>query len=156
MSHMAKANPQWQQLESTGQPLVIFQGPHAYISPTLYESEFAVPTWNYAAVHVYGVPRIITEAVELQSMLEKLVSIYESGRHPPWSVSWEDERYKDRLNSIVGFEIEITRIEGKFKLSQNRPPADQLSVIEGLKASHSQVEREVGELMRDIAGSHDE
>ena len=100
-SHMAKANRHWPQFESAGQTLVIFHGPHAYISPTLYKSEFAVPTWNYAAVHVYGVPKIITEAADLQSLLDKLVSTYESVRHPSWSVSWKDERYKDLLNSIA-------------------------------------------------------
>ena len=124
VGHMAKENHQWKRLESSDEVLVIFQGPHCYISPTWYKNELAPPTWNYAVVHVYGKPRLVFEESALREILEKLVSIYESQQNRPWSIPWHDKRYEDMLNAIVGFEISVTRIEGKFKLSQNRPNAD--------------------------------
>ena len=150
VGHMAKENQQWKQLESSNEVLVIFQGPHCYISPTWYKSEFAPPTWNYAVVHVYGKPRLVFEKSVLGEILEKLVSIYESNMARPWSIPWHDKRYGEMLNAIVGFEIAVTRIEGKFKLSQNRPNADQQSAIDVLTNSNIEAEQKVAALMRHL------
>ena len=150
VGHMAKGNQQWKQLESSDEVLVIFQGPHCYISPTWYKSELAPPTWNYAVVHVYGKPRVVVEEPALREILEKLVSTYESQQNRPWSIPWHDKRYRDMLNAIVGFEILVTRIEGKFKLSQNRPNADQQNVIDVLTNSIIDAEQKVGNLMMRI------
>lgn len=144
--HLAKVNPQWRQF-ATGQPvLVIFTGPHAYISPAWYVTEPAVPTWNYTAVHVYGVARLVTDPERCARMLHDLVEFYEAGRDPRWHGSIPVE-YRDRLlQGIVGVEVEITRVEGKFKLSQNRPQ-DLPGVIAALAASGDPTDREVAELM---------
>ena len=150
IGHMAKENQQWTALESAEDVLAIFQGPHCYVSPSLYESNFAVPTWNYPVVHIYGTPTTVTDESDLRNMLSELLSIYESHRDPAWSVSWTDERYGELLQAIVGFEIEITRIEAKFKLSQNRPIADQQAVIDAFRNSPDTAERNVAELMRQL------
>ena len=145
-SHMARANPQWKHFANGQEVLVIFTGPHAYISPAWYASKPAVPTWNYTAVHVYGRPRIVSDHDELATMLSELVEFYESSREPRWDGAMPEEFRDGLMRAIVGIEIEITRIEGKFKLSQNRP-VDAVGVIEALAASDDQTEREVAELM---------
>lgn len=127
-SHLARANPQCSHLAAGRSTLVIFHGPHAYISPTWYESEFNVPTWNYATVHAYGTPRLIDEPQNVQMVLDELVALYEMKRAQPWSVPWIDERYAKMTRGLVAFEIAIERLEGKFKLSQNKTRADQQSV----------------------------
>ena len=153
VAHMARANPQWKQFLA-GEPspvqevLVIFQGPHAYVSPSWYESEFSVPTWNYAVVHAYGIPQIVESGDTLKEMLTELVATFEEPMAEPWSANWSDVRNEPLLKAIVGFELEITRLEGKFKLSQNRPAADQIGVIEALEGSENQTERETAALMR--------
>ncbi|MCB1063911.1 MAG: FMN-binding negative transcriptional regulator [Verrucomicrobiae bacterium] len=144
--HLAKANPQWRHFESGSEGLVIFTGPHAYISPAWYESQPAVPTWNYTAVHVYGVPRLVTDHDRFAQMLYDLIENFEVGKEGRWSGEMPEE-FRDRLmNGIVGVEIEITRIEGKFKLSQNRSE-DASGVIAALAASSNQTDREVAEWM---------
>lgn len=121
LGHMARANPQWQGLEGAGEVLAIFHGPHGYVSPGWYESHPAVPTWNYAVVHAHGTARLMDEA-ELHEALIALSSKYESHRPTPWKMSGLPAAYvSGMLAQIVGFEIEVQRLEGKFKLSQNRP-----------------------------------
>lgn len=121
LGHVARANPQWQALEQASQVLAIFHGPHAYVSPAWYEQHPAVPTWNYAVVHAHGTARLMEEA-ELHELLVTLSSQYESHRPRPWKMSELPAAYVcGMLASIVGFEIEVRRLEGKFKLSQNRP-----------------------------------
>jgi transcriptional regulator len=149
VSHMARANPQWRHFENGQEALVIFTGPHAYVSPSWYATQPAVPTWNYTAVHVYGRPRVVTDHEVFAEMLRELVEFYEAPREPRWSGEMPAE-FRDRLMSgIVGVEIEITRIEGKFKLSQNRP-ADAPGVIAALTSSEDQTDREVAVMMRDF------
>lgn len=136
--HLAKANPQGHLPEGT-EAMIIFQGPDAYISPSYYPSKQAggkvVPTWNYIAVHAYGRLRWITEASALRQLVEDLTSRHEAGRTPPWEVADAPADYiSAMLGGIVGFEIPIERIEGKFKLSQNRNAADRQGVIGGLTA----------------------
>ena len=129
ISHMAKANRHWQLLNEKDESLVIFNGPHAYISPNWYATEVAVPTWNYVSIHVYGIPRIMETDAELNAVLDETVKKHEFGLPDPWTPNLPDE-LKARLHqAIVGFEIEITRIEAKFKLGQNRSKEDQEKML---------------------------
>ena len=130
--HVAKANPQWPTLAEQREALAIFAGPHAYISPALYEQRQSVPTWNYLAVHAYGPVRVITEAAEAEAVLRRLIQRHE----PPYQAQWQDlpERYRaGMLGGIVAFELTVSRLEGKFKLSQNRTPAEQRTIIAALE-----------------------
>lgn len=145
--HLARANPQWREFDPETEVLVIFTGPHAYISPAWYQTSPAVPTWNYTAVHVYGFPRLVEDPGEFAAMLHELVEVHERDRPERWSGEMPED-FRDRLmKGIVGFEIAITRIEGKFKLSQNRPD-DAPGVIEGLSQSPHPGDHEFAELMR--------
>ena len=146
LCHMARANPQWQHFSLCNEVLTVFQGPHAYVSPAWYASP-GVPTWNYAVVHLRGPPRLIESESELEALVERLTHIYESHMPNPWKPSLSGEWRTKLLNMIVGFEIEITDIQAKFKLSQNRPPEDQRSVIEKLDLSGNQTEAAVATLM---------
>jgi transcriptional regulator len=135
VSHMARANPQWQHFASGGEVLAIFHGPHSYISPSWYQTKLAVPTWNYATVHAYGVPKIISEHERVVSILRETVSAYEASFEQPWPGDLPDD-FRDKLMlGIVAFEIPVTRIEGKFKLGQNRPAADTQGVFDALSRS---------------------
>jgi len=135
LAHLARANPHAKALDNA-EVLAIFQGPHAYVSPSWYATHPAVPTWNYAAVHVYGRARLVSEPAKLQAIVQQLVDKYESGRPQPWSMAGLPERYTaGMLNAIVGVEVDITRIEGKHKLSQNRDAEDRRRVIGTLEAS---------------------
>jgi transcriptional regulator len=132
MGHVARANPHWKDLESGTEALAIFHGPHAYISPTWYEMHPSVPTWNYAAVHAYGKAKLL-DAAATRRLLNTLSDQYESGREKPWRMEDLTIDYVEKMvAAIVGFEIAIERIEGKFKLSQNRPAADRAGVVNGL------------------------
>ncbi len=133
LGHIARANPQWKQF-GDDDVLVIFEGPHAYVSPSWYESEQAVPTWNYVAVHAYGRARII-DGDELTNLVDRTVANYESGRATPWKNELPEDFRAGLLEAIVGFEIPIDRLEGKFKLGQSRPEADARGAISGLRES---------------------
>lgn len=132
LGHMARANPQWRHFESGDEVLAIFTGPHAYVSPSWYSNSPAVPTWNYAAVHVYGVPRLISPD-RTALAVDMLVRKYEAHRETPWPNELPDEFRKRMLAAIVGFEIPMARIEGKFKLGQNRSDEDQFGMLRGLR-----------------------
>ncbi len=148
LAHMARANPQWRDFADQREALVIFQGAHAYISPAWYETMPSVPTWNYAVVHAYGVPRVIEEPDRLYTMLESLVDTHEAARTPPWRMELPAD-YMDRMmRAIVGFEIEITRLEGKLKLSQNRSEDDRRQVMLELAESDDALSVAVAEMMR--------
>ncbi|MFA7495519.1 MAG: FMN-binding negative transcriptional regulator [Acidithiobacillus sp.] len=146
LCHMARANPQWQHFSSCSEVLVVFQGPHAYVSPSWYSSS-SVPTWNYAVVHLRGKPRLIESESELEALVERLTHIYESHMPSLWKPNLAGEQRAKLLNMIVGLEIEVTDIQGKFKLSQNRPLEDQQSVVEKLSQSSNQTEVAVAKLM---------
>ncbi|MHB1291508.1 MAG: FMN-binding negative transcriptional regulator [Sulfuricella sp.] len=148
LGHMARANPQWQHFVAGGEALAVFQGPHAYVSPSGYSAP-GVPTWNYAVVHLYGKPRIIDGEAELEGLLERLTSIHESHMQNSWKPNLEGERRSKLLGMIVGFEIEISDVQGKFKLSQNRPTEDQQHVIEALSLSSNSLEVALAKLMAD-------
>ncbi|MDQ7048393.1 MAG: FMN-binding negative transcriptional regulator [Enterobacterales bacterium] len=129
--HLAKINPQWQDLEQQ-EVLISFLGPHDYISPSWYQAG-GVPTWNYQAVHVYGQVKIIQNTEQLQQMVNQLSHIYESGFKQPWQPDYNPAM----LKAIVGVEIAITEIQGKYKLSQNKSLQDQQNIAKQLKLKNS-------------------
>jgi transcriptional regulator len=148
LGHMARANPHWRGFPGGAEALVIFQGPHAYVSPSWYVVTPAVPTWNYTAVHVYGVPRLIEEGNATSEVLDRMVAWYESARERPWPNDLPDDFRVKHLRAIVAFEVPITRIEGKFKLSQNRGVEDRRQVVRHLGAGDAE-SRAVAKLMED-------
>nr|MDE1888628.1 FMN-binding negative transcriptional regulator [Gammaproteobacteria bacterium] len=148
LAHMARANPHWQLFDGKCASLVVFTGAHAYISPSWYESPVTVPTWNYAAVHAHGRPVIVSDKAAVRAMLEKLVAIHEARVHPPWSTAQAGDYVDDQIDYIVAFEIEIERLEGKFKFNQNRSRADQQGVVRALSGTDDPLQREVAEIMR--------
>lgn len=134
-SHMARANDQWQHLRPNQEVLCIFDGPHSYISPSWYTAKVAVPTWNYATVHVYGVPRIHDDPAFVRKVVEDTTAKYEAKLAVPWSLSLPEDVVAGLLKAIVGFTIHITRIEAKFKLGQNRSKEDQAAMLKALAIS---------------------
>jgi transcriptional regulator len=135
--HLSRSNPQWQRAAGGSQALAIFLGPDAYVSPSWYvtkqETGKVVPTWNYVAVHAYGPVRFFDDADRLLALVTRLTERHEAGRPAPWAVSDAPEEYvRGMLKGIVGFEIPIARLEGKWKMSQNRPAQDRAGVVEGL------------------------
>ncbi|MDA1055370.1 MAG: FMN-binding negative transcriptional regulator [Planctomycetota bacterium] len=156
IGHMARANSQWKDVDGR-EALVIFHGPHAYISPRWYEAANVVPTWNYVAVHVYGSLHLASDPAQLLRTLRETVTKYEDGASEPWSLDKPDDQFiEGLLDSIVGFEIEITRIEGKWKLSQNHTPERRLRVIDALNQAGSEQQRQVAELMSQTLSEHSE
>lgn len=135
LGHIARANPQWHDFKSEQEVLVIFQGPHAYVSPSWYEVELSVPTWNYAVAHAYGIPRLIEESEELYQFLKVLIETHEAQFENPWPFQLPDDYLQKMMRGIVAFEIEITRLEGKFKMSQNRTVSERENVIAALNDS---------------------
>jgi transcriptional regulator len=136
--HIAKANDQVEALKAGSETLVVFQGPEAYITPAWYASKQehgrVVPTWNYAVVQVRGTPRVIDDAAWLRAQIEALTSGQEGRRAEPWSVSDAPAPFVEgQMKAIIGIEIPIVTIEGKWKVSQNRPAADRQGVVEGLR-----------------------
>lgn len=148
IGHVAKANPQWQHFAAGGEVLAVFQGPHAYVSPANYVVELAVPTWNYTAVHVYGLPRLMTDQQQVATVLRELVATYEAPRPQPWINELPAVFLANLQQAIVAFEIQITRVEGKFKLSQNRSAADRAGVIRALGQSANADSQAVAALMQ--------
>lgn len=147
-AHMARANPQWRTFSPEREVLVIFHGPHHYVSPAWYASHPSVPTWNYAVVHAQGRPTLIEDRGRLAALLRELVTRHEAASPEPWKMDLPPD-YQDRmLSAIVGFEIAITRLEGKFKLSQNRPGGDRPLVIEALERLGGDEALGVAALMR--------
>jgi transcriptional regulator len=129
-AHVARANPLWRQ---GGDAMVVFQGPSAYVSPALYEDKpltgKVVPTWNYMAVHAHGTLRAIEDPVWILALLERLTATHEAARAMPWSVHDAPREFIDKLlQAIVGIEIPVQRMQGKWKLSQNRSQRDQDAV----------------------------
>jgi len=151
VAHMARANPHWQGFtDGAGarEQLVVFSGPHAYVSPRWYTAAKAVPTWNYTAVHVYGVPRIVADPAAVYEAQKRLVDFYEAGADAPWRMEDVDAGYiEGMLRAIVSFEIPVARMEGKFKLSQNRTPEDRAGVIAALADGSDEGGKRVARLM---------
>jgi len=149
IGHMARRNPQWTHFKSGARALAVFQGPNAYISPTWYGSGRDVPTWNYVVSHFSGAVRIIEDFAGLTSILSKLSERFEKDLENPWAFELpEDLRAAGQLEgAIVGFEITVEKIEGKFKLSQQRPLVDQQGVLAGLANRGDEGSHRIREMM---------
>ena len=150
--HLARANPHWQDLAQGTEALVIFAGEQAYISPTFYPGKAdhgkAVPTWNYLAVHAYGMAEVFDDAERLLALVSRLSDRHEANRPAPWAVSDAPADYVDSmLKAIVGFRLPITRLQGKRKLSQNRDARDQAGVRQGLLANRNPQDHALAHLM---------
>jgi len=145
--HVARANPQWQ--EAGGQTvLAIFSGAHAYISPTWYEAEQVVPTWNYTAVHAYGRVQVIEDEGALLDIVQRFVQIYEKTMPRPWSFDPSSTFVERMLAQIVGFRIEVEKIEGKWKLNQNHPAERRRKVVRALRQRGDENAQAVAALMQ--------
>ena len=138
--HVARANPLWQDFNKDGEILAIFRGPDAYISPSWYatkkETGKAVPTWNYAVVHAHGTLRVIDDATWLRTQIEALTTRNEASLPHPWAVTDAPDDYIEKMiSAVVGIEIQITRLSGKWKVSQNQPGENQTGIVEALRSS---------------------
>jgi len=132
--HMARANPQWQQF-AEDEVQVLFQGPHAYVSPTWYASGPALSTWNYAVVHAFGVPRVLDADAALD-LVHDMVAEFDAAPADAWPMDDVSRKFRlGMIDHVVAFEIPIARLEGKYKMSQNRPPEDRPRIVAALSAS---------------------
>jgi len=148
IAHLARANPHHDELARGAMALVVFTGPHAYVSPTWYETQPAVPTWNYCVVHAYGVARFLDEPATVR-YLSRLASQFETAGDKAWRLDALEADYRIKMTrGIVAFEIEIGRLQGKAKLSQNRSDIDVTHVIEALEASAAPGDVELSRWMR--------
>ena len=152
--HLARANPQWRRASAETPALVMFLGPDAYVSPNWYatkrETGKVVPTWNYLAIHAYGRVEFFEDAERLRAIVTSLTQRHEGRREKPWAVSDAPEDYiQAQLRGIIGFRLPIDRLEGKWKLSQNRPEADRRGVIEGLEGEGGALESTIAQRMKD-------
>ena len=132
VGHVARQNPHWRSFKSKNESLIIFSGPHEYISPSWYKSKSLVPTWNYAAVHAYGHIEVIEEEQRVRDILNLLIDRFESPRAEPWVNELDPDFMQKLQSSIVAFSFSINRLQGKFKLSQNRSQEDQRASLHGL------------------------
>jgi transcriptional regulator len=148
MGHMARANPHWRGFAGGADALVLFQGPHAYISPSWYATRVAVPTWNYVAVHASGRPRLLEDEEMVRTLLAHTVREFESPLAQPWDIDQLDREVVTRMmGAIVAFEIPISRLEGKRKLNQNRSDTDRQGVVDALRRQGDPLGVDVADLM---------
>ena len=132
--------------------MVVFSGPHAYVSPSWYTPGPAVPTWNYVVVHAYGTPRLVDDPAHKRAHLESLIATHEAGSPAPWSTATQEEAFLARMQrGITAFEIPIARIEAKAKLSQNRGIEDRHSVVAALRAAGDDASRVLADWMEAVA-----
>jgi transcriptional regulator len=152
LGHMARANHQWRQ--AAGQEvLAIFSGPHAYISPTWYQAEQMVPTWNYVAVHAYGRLTLFQDPEALLQVVDDLVQTYERSMPEPWLLDGREEFVRRKLEQIVGFRIDIEHLEGKWKLSQNQSVEPRQRAIQALKGRLDENSQAIAALMEETLGT---
>jgi transcriptional regulator len=147
VGHMARANQHWRSLD--GEVLVVFSGPHGYVSPTAYGYTPAVPTWNYAAVHVTGTAELITDREETLAVLEHTVRTAESKRDPAWDMTSSRPRFAELVRGVMAFRIQVREVRSNFKLSQNMPADVQARVRADLRAHRYEA---VAELMAEVEG----
>jgi transcriptional regulator len=147
VGHMAKANLQWRRAGHQ-RVLVIFSGPHAYISPRWYQATQVVPTWNYVAVHAYGRLELIDDISETTQLLDRMVAIFESNQPQPWQMNEPADFVQQLVRQIVAFRIPIDRLEGKWKLNQNRPAEQRQHVISVLSQQADHHAQEIASLMK--------
>ena len=148
LAHMAKANPQWRDFAAGAEALVIFMQPHAYVSPRLYDSRQNVPTWNYVAVHAYGRPVLIEERAAKIELQQKLIRQHDAG-YLTQMAELPDSYLDAKLAAIVSFSLAVTRIDARYKLSQDKNPAERERIARELEASGDSVAAETARLMRE-------
>ncbi len=153
IGHVARANPQWKNAPAGGEVLAMFTGPNAYVTPSWYASKAetgkVVPTWNYIAVHAYGEIAFFDDRARLREHVSRLTAAHEAGRPGPWAVTDAPAVYIETLlAAIVGFTLTITRLEGKWKMSQNRTAQDQAGVRAGLLRDGGDARTAVAEIMQ--------
>lgn len=147
--HVARANPHWKDLDGETDALLIFQGPHGYVSPTWYAGGPAVPTWNYGVVHAYGPAHAVDDVAFLEETLEALVRRYEAHRVNGWRMDSLPDGYRGKaLSAVMGIRMPVTRLEATFKLGQNRALADRLGTIQGLDREGSVESASLAAFMR--------
>jgi len=156
--HVARANPVWRELSRGADALAIFQGPATYVSPSWYptkqEGGKVVPTWNYAVVHAYGPLRAVDDPAWLRAFVERLTNRHESGRTAPWHVTDAPADYVDKMvTAIVGIELPVIRLVGKWKTSQNRVARDRAGVVAGLEQDGGDAARAMAALVRETGGA---
>ncbi len=151
-AHFAKSNPQWKQLENNKQVLVIFNGPHCYISPSWYKKP-GVQTWDYVTVHAYGAAKVFDSIEQTAELLDELTAKYEKNQQIPWQS--KGNYPANMLNAIVGFEIKVTQLQGKVKIGQNKSEEDLIGVINALQKSSSENDKAIATLIKDYLKSKD-
>ena len=152
LGHMARANPQWRYADGQ-QVLVVFHGPHAYVSPTWYQEEETVPTWNYVAVHATGRFKAVEDRPGLEESVGRLTDQHEASQPQPWQPDFSTAYSEQMLKRIVAFKIEITSFQGKWKLNQNHPEHRRRRVAEQLKTLEGDANIQIAGLMdEDISG----
>lgn len=156
VGHVSRANPQWRAFDGQAEALVIFAGPHAYVSPSWYATHPAVPTWNYMVAHVYGAPRVVEDEAAVRGHLLALVARFESSQADPFEPDYDEDYLRGMMKGVVAFELPIARIEAKFKLSQNRDVIDRARVANRFAASESSEERALGAAMRALLATPEE
>ena len=150
--HIARANPLWRTYPAASEALAIFQGPHAYISPSFYPSKRetgeVVPTWDYAVVHARGTLKFVQDAGWLRALVARLTDAHEAARPLPWKIDDAPTPYIEKmLGMIVGFELSIVSVTGKWKISQNHPEANRRGVVAGLRAAGGADSREIADML---------
>jgi transcriptional regulator len=150
LGHVARANPHWQRFDGVRESVAIFQGPHAYVSPTWYASPGSPPTWNYAVAHAWGRP-VRLDAERSRGVLDVLVARYESGA----PLALPDPIRRSLERAIVAFELPIERVEAKFKLGQNKDACDRDGTVAALERDGGALERELAAWTRRITGAGD-
>ena len=154
LSHMAGANRQWRHADGQ-QVLTVFQGPHTYVSPTWYQDPETVPTWNYVAVHVYGILKVVQDQERIQNILARITDYYEASLPQPWQAEFTSEYAQQMVKRIVAFEIEIDKMQGKWKLNQNHPEERRRRVVDVLKTMPDDNSRGIVTLMEPSLESAD-
>lgn len=152
LGHMAKANRQWRYADGQ-QVMVVFHGPHSYVSPTWYQEEDVVPTWNYVAVHATGIFKASEDPAVMEESVRRLTAQHEESQPQPWQMDYSTEYADQMLKRVVAFQIEITSLQGKWKLNQNHPEERRQRVAAKLHTSTGDADRQIAKLMdEDMAG----
>lgn len=147
-THIAKSNPQWKTFKQSNDCLLIFNGPHAYISPTYYENKLNVPTWNYTAVHLNCEAEVIEDANEQKRLMKNLVEFFETKNQTNWNYELPEEFHQKLLNAIVWLKFKVKKMDGKFKLSQNRDKADYQKVLTEFSTRQSENDQDLLKYMK--------
>lgn len=152
IGHMAKQNPQWRHFAGGSKAIIVFNGPHTYITPTWYTSGRDVPTWNYAVVHMEGSVTVTEDFESIITILKKLSERFEKNNSRPWAFELPDDLADPQvlMSAIAGFEIRVEKLEAKFKFSQNRSLEDRRGVIDGLSARPDDMSQRVLQMMKNL------